>query len=85
VHVPHRAYWLFQGPLADIGTWDGAGPAQTQPAFVWPVDRAWCVAWDVDPHWLGIGGGTPLLSGLAGDPLLDVVPADPGAEQPAYR
>jgi hypothetical protein len=90
VQVPHRAYWLLRGPLADIGTWDGAGPGQTQlaatqPAFVWPADHAWCVAWDVDPHWVGIGGDTPLISRLVGDPLLDVVPADPSAEQPSYR
>lgn len=24
VEVPDRAYWLFRGPLADVGTWDSA-------------------------------------------------------------
>jgi hypothetical protein len=24
VAVPNRAYWLFRGPLAEIGTWDNA-------------------------------------------------------------
>jgi hypothetical protein len=92
VVVPHRAYWLFRGPLAETGTWDSAeawpGHCQldaVQPAFVWPADHAWCVALDVDPHWAGIGGGTPLVDQLVADPLLDVVPADPGAEQPFYR
>ncbi|MFP5372124.1 MAG: hypothetical protein ACLGI3_15455, partial [Actinomycetes bacterium] len=92
VVVPHRAYWLFRGPLAEVGSWDTAQgcPGQcelgaAQPAFVWPADRAWCFAQDVDPHWAGIGGGTPLVDQLVADPLLDVVRADPATEQPLYR
>lgn len=92
VEVPNRAYWLFRGPLAEIGTWDTAeawpGHCRldaAEPAFVWPVDRAWCVALDVDPHWAGIGGGRPLINQLITDPILDVVAADPTTEQPRYR
>jgi hypothetical protein len=92
VVVPHRAYWMFRGPLADVGTWDAAEdwPGDhrldgVEPAFVWPADRAWCVARDVDPHWAGIGGTRSLISQLAGDSRLDVVPADPTEEQPRYR
>ncbi|SCG69683.1 hypothetical protein [Micromonospora inositola] len=91
VEVPHRAYWLFRGPLAEIGTWDTAEawPGQcrldaVEPAFVWPADHAWCVALDVDPHWAGIGGGALLVNQLIADPLLDVVSADPTMEQPLY-
>jgi hypothetical protein len=92
VVVPHRAYWLFRGPLADLGSWDTAqewpGPArldQAEPAFVWPADHAWCVAQDVDPHWAGIGGTTTLITRLTADPRLDAVPADPAEDQPLYR
>ena len=92
VEVPHRAYWLFRGALAEIGTWDTAEAwpgryrlGAAEPAFVWPADRAWCVASDVDPHWAGIGGGTPLINQLIADPLLDAVSADPTTEQPLYR
>jgi hypothetical protein len=80
------------GPLADVGTWDDAEawPGQyrlyaAQPAFVCPADRAWCFALDVDPHWAGIGGGTPLINQLITAPFLDVVPADPTSQQPLYR
>jgi hypothetical protein len=38
----------------------------------------------VDPHWAGIGGTRHLVSRLVTDPRLDVVPADPTQEQPAY-
>lgn len=92
VVVPHRAYWLFRGPLADVGTWDTAQgwPGQcrlnqAEPAFVWPSDHAWCVAKDVDPHWAGIGGPEALISQLTTDPRLDAVHADPTKDQPLYR
>lgn len=91
VVVPQRAYWLFRGPLADIGRWDTAQewPGQWRldqavPAFVWPADHAWCVARDVDPHWAGIGGHLPMITHLITDPRLDVVPADPAKVQPSY-
>ncbi|MET8833536.1 hypothetical protein ABZV78_06430 [Micromonospora sp. NPDC004540] len=92
VVVPNRAYWLFRGPLADVGTWDTAAgwPGQrrlsnAEPAFAWPADHAWCVAKDVDPHWAGIGGTRALITQLTTDPRLDVVPADPTQDQPLYR
>lgn len=92
VVVPHREYWLFRGPLADLGTWDTAQgwPGQcrldqAEPAFVWPSDHAWCVAKDVDPHWAGIGGSTALITQLTSDLRLDVVPADPTKDQPFYQ
>ncbi len=92
VVVPHRAYWLFRGSLADVGTWDTAAewPGRyrldgAEPAFIWPADRAWCVARDVDPHWAGIGGTQSLITRLMTDPRLDVVAADPTEDQPLYR
>jgi hypothetical protein len=92
VVVPNRAYWLFRGPLAEIGTWDAAQgwPGQyrldhTEPAFVWPDDHAWCVAKDVDPHWAGIGGRLALITQLTTDARLDVILADPSKDQPLYQ
>jgi hypothetical protein len=91
VVVPHRAYFMFHGPLYEAGDW-GAGetwpgrPSHLKwPAFAWPADHAWCVASDVDPHWAGIGADTLVIDQLVADPRLDVVPADPSKEQPAYR
>jgi hypothetical protein len=92
VVVPARAYFLFRGPLREAGDWGAAEmwPGQPRwdmpgPAFAWPADHAWCVASDVDPHWAGIGADTPVIDQLVADPRLDVVPADPSQEQPAYR
>jgi hypothetical protein len=92
VVVPNRAYYLFRGTVSELGDrgpadgWPGQpGTGIADPAFVWPADHAWCIANDVDPHWAGIGADTAAIDQLVADPRLDVVPADPRADQPRYR
>ena len=87
--VPNRSYYLFEGQLSDVGQWEQMWPGHAansaaHPAFVWPADRAWCVAWDVDPHFAGIGGSRAAIDELLADQRVDVVEADPRAEQPSY-
>ncbi|SFO84541.1 hypothetical protein SAMN02982918_0460 [Saccharomonospora viridis] len=91
VSVPHRSYYLFHGALSEAGAWSFPEGWPDQPrldithiAFAWPADHAWCVANDVDPHWAGIGADAAVIDRLVADPRLDVVPADPTAEQPVY-
>jgi hypothetical protein len=95
--IPLRSYFLFHGSLSDAEIWSGGAPANAgiwgppefsqggAPAFVWPSDRTWCVAADIDPHWAGIGACVPSIQRLIADPCLDTVEADPADEQPAYR
>jgi hypothetical protein len=91
VVVPNRAYFLFHGKTSELGDWGAAAiwpdqpPADTPPAFIWPADHAWCIANDVDPHWIGIGARSGAIEQLTAHPLLDVVRADPRADQPRYR
>ncbi|RKS75394.1 hypothetical protein CLV35_1857 [Motilibacter peucedani] len=91
LELPHRSYALFEGEVGDLGDW---GEVQRRPgwpgyapvpAFVWPADRAWCVARDVDPHWAGIGASEQAVDELVRHPGLDVVASDPAEEPPAYR
>ncbi|MPY81037.1 MAG: hypothetical protein GEV04_21920 [Actinophytocola sp.] len=90
VVIPNRAYFLFRGSLSEFGDWGAADmwPGQPRsdmpPAFIWPADHAWCVANDVDPHYAGIGAAATAIDDLLSQPGLDVVPADPRAEQPHY-
>ncbi len=91
VMIPHRAYYLFHGALSDFGDWGAAEmwPGQPRlhlpdPAFIWPAERTWCVANDVDPHWAGIGADTSAIDQLVADPRLDVVPADLDQDPPHY-
>jgi hypothetical protein len=87
VDLPFRRYALLQGSLSDIDGWAdefGRGHPVVPPAFVWPADRRWCFASDVDPHWAGIGAEQAAIDALVDDPGLDVVPARPADAQPAY-
>jgi hypothetical protein len=94
---PKRSYFLFHGSLAEAEIWGGGAPADAgiwglpefsrggAPAFVWPSDRTWCIAADIDPHWAAIGASVPLIERLIGDARLDAVEADPAGQQPTYR
>ncbi|GIF14901.1 hypothetical protein [Actinoplanes teichomyceticus] len=84
VEVPGRAFHLFRGPLADFGP-EAATAGWPDPAFVWPADRAWCVADDVDPHWAGIGGSEAAIAELLTTPGIDVVRTTPDEAVPFYR
>jgi hypothetical protein len=83
--VSHRRYFLAHGSAADFQTWETAfeNSSAPLPAFVWPADRSWCFASDVDPHWAGIGGALPAIEALTNS-TLDIVTARPADDQPAY-
>lgn len=93
--IPARSYFLFHGPLSEAEIWGTPAEAGIwgrpeflrggTPAFVWPSDRTWCVAADIDPHWAGVGATVPSIERLVADRRLDAVVADPHGEQPAYR
>lgn len=54
---PSRRFALARGTYPG---WRSRTDADAQggypPGFVWPVDRSWCVAYDVDSHFAGVGG-----------------------------
>lgn len=42
-------YRLFTGPKAVLTTWPGMAPPWRQSAnLIWPSDRSWCIATDID-------------------------------------
>lgn len=87
VDLPHRSYWLMEGPLRALHAWEtglGRGGALVPPALVWPADHAWIFVSDVDPHWAGIGASRAAIRELLDDPVLDIVAADPQDPQPYY-
>lgn len=80
VTLPYRQYVLFSGDLGEMERWEryfGDGEPCPPPAFVWPADRAWCFASDVDPHWAGVGASAAAIETLIRSTDLDVVPASP--------
>jgi hypothetical protein len=71
VSLVHREYALFRGPLGEGWRWPVGVTDVAAPAAVWPADRAWFVAFDVDPCWLGVGASSDAVRALLADPRLD--------------
>ena len=51
--IPERTMLLFSGPVelmrdAPALAWDGEARGYQEPHLVWPADRAWCLACEVD-------------------------------------
>jgi hypothetical protein len=74
VLLPERSYLLLEGPL------DAAGelamtPYDQSPSLLWPDDRTWLVATDVDLDSTYLGGPAALVRELLGAGHLEAVPA----------
>lgn len=91
VRIPHRGYLLFRGPLVEAGQWPVNTLASGQPwplenpQLMWPADRAWFVATDVDQPWTGIGGSPELIADLVNTRGLDVLRTGYDQSQPYWR
>lgn len=72
-----RDYAVARGSLDDWVRWvadstDGHGRGFA-PGLLWPADRAWCLALDVDAHFAGVGASAEAITALLAVELLDVV------------
>ena len=63
--LPGRDYLLYRGSLAQVPGW------MEGPNLWWPVERAWCVASEIDLPWTFVGGSTDLIDGVLGHPDLN--------------
>lgn len=83
VHHPGRDYLLLAGPL-DAALQIGARPRPgwfypQSPNLLWPADRAWCVATEIDFDSTLVGGTVELVRAILRAPVLDswlVAPGD---------
>jgi hypothetical protein len=81
--LQERSYLIRSGPLADtleIG-WsvsDGVPLHPEPPTVVWPADRAWFVAGDVDLDSTYLGGSGALVQDLSEAVGLEAWPVEPG-------
>lgn len=80
--LPDRSYALFAGRLSDL---TGLRPGFV-PAFVFPADRRWCFASEVDSHWAGVGASATAIDALLlADDIDAVAHPDPTAPGPFYE
>lgn len=71
--LPNRDYLVFEGPLESAGNWDlspetaEAGVAELMPGpqLMWPLDRSWFYASDVDSEMAGIAGSKSLIESVS--------------------
>ncbi|ORI20029.1 hypothetical protein BJD99_00465 [Rhodococcus sp. 1163] len=87
VSIPERPCYLFRGTAEDVSRWKDARDDSGElpiPAFVWPADRAWCIANDVDPHFATIGAGESAIADLLRTARIDTTPDDPTEYPPFY-
>jgi hypothetical protein len=79
VRIPNREYLLFRGHLDQVGHWGATDPTtgssrdQDLPAphLLWPADRRWFAATDVDSDFTWVGGAEGLIDAVTTDPKLD--------------
>jgi hypothetical protein len=79
--LPHRDYVLLEGPLCALQRLgDPAGVrgfAQHSPNLLWPADRAWCVASEIDFDSTLVGGSAELIGAILETAELDAWPVGP--------
>lgn len=87
--LPHRAYVLLHGTLAELAdpTWpyragigwqeDFTGP---MPQLVWPADHAWCVASEIDFDSTIVGGSRTLVDAILALPVLEALEVPPDGD-----
>jgi hypothetical protein len=83
LRLPGRDHLVLAGPLdavEDLARYDGPDVWWTQsPSLVWPADRAWCVATDVDLDSTLVGGSAAAVLAVLASPALEAFRTDPGA------
>ncbi|HEX9410934.1 MAG TPA: hypothetical protein VF986_04485 [Actinomycetota bacterium] len=75
VHGRHRAYFLFQGSLSRLPSFE-FGPWYQSPNLWWPDDRAWCAASEVDSYSSYVGGSGECIAAVLGSPHLEGIEVD---------
>lgn len=82
--LPHREYALFRGDLELVdrfGNWiDETYLSVQSPNLLWPADRAWFVATEVDFDSTLVGGRSSLITDLLREPALETAEVEPNDE-----
>ena len=76
LHLPNRDYLLFSGQLADLlhlgWTYAGGTEDLQSPNLMWPADKSWFVATEIDYDSTLVGGTEELVDALLATEGLEV-------------
>jgi hypothetical protein len=73
VSIPGREYFLLEGRLQGWEHFFDQGWAS--PEIIWPDDRAWCVATEIDLDSTYVGGSKEMVESLLADDRFEALPA----------
>ena len=88
LELPDRAYFLFAGALSLFedrlwqvrSGWDGDGT----PNLLWPTDRSWCLASEIDFDSTIVGGSADLIRDLLACPEIEALPVPADGDLTAF-
>ncbi|ALO66274.1 hypothetical protein AS189_06960 [Arthrobacter alpinus] len=76
-----RKYWVFRGSIAELARppWfdDGLGLNTQSPNLVWPADRSWCLATEIDFDSTLVGGTAELIAAVVHSSDLEALEVTP--------
>lgn len=85
--LPAREYVLLTGTLDELADptwpyragigWRAGGDYGPMPSLMWPADRAWCVATEIDFDSTLVGGSRPLVEAILADPTFEAFEVGP--------
>lgn len=87
--IPNRDYFLLYGQLdlvasRSMATFPLDPGSLPDPAFIWPSDRSWVIANDVDPHFATIGASAEAIDCLLRNGQIDTVRYGRDTDPPHY-
>lgn len=70
-----REYWVFRASTAELALppWRADGTHSETPNLVWPEDRSWCLATEVDFDSTLVGGPAELIAAVVNSSVLEAV------------
>ncbi len=77
LHLPEREHLLFRGSPDELTGAPHDPSAHPLPSLLWPADRSWFVAGDVDLDSTYVGGSAELVAAVLAAPDLEAWPARP--------
>ena len=78
LHLPHRDYFLFRGPITAASHSFDDAPGEHQSANLWwPDDRSWFVGTEIDLNSTHVGASAKCVEEVLASPGLEVLAAEP--------
>lgn len=79
-------YFFAAGPISRIERWfsDLGLDEADHPSFLWPADRAWCLASDREVRYVSVACSEAALGALSASPALSVIPWPEGSDGREY-